>query len=890
MDISNTKGSIWLKWDLHMHSTASDGKCSPQELIEEASKRGISVIALTDHHTVNNIDEAKRLGKEKGITVISGIEFRTTYGQKSVHMIGLFPDKYNGISLNQETLYELILCQLNLSKTTIMQAARNEAIKSGKVIEDDNVAYKDGLLRVQVSFESAANLIHQYGGIVTVHAGGKTNSLDEEMKHEGSSKKNVPLVDSLGPVKEDLLKHYVDICEVTKPKEAPFYLKTFRLPSIAASDAHKINDFYEPDTFTYTWIKAEPTFEGLRQILFEPSSRVKIQTEEPESKSDYLVIDSLHINHQDFGIQTIPFNQGLNTIIGGRSSGKSILLGCIARLSGNHTAIKPNKKEYDAYIDQISKNMSITWRDHATEGIRKVEYFPQSHIIEMASNKKAISELSVRILRANTNWGEKIDCLKDKLLEHTGSIHSIYAQFQALQQEIINLSEALLSLGNKDGIEKEIEKIQAHLDSIKLSMAEKISEQEEAIVAEQNQQLAAYERSRECALKNIKSLELIRDINLIVDISDKFMGIDAQIRAILTGVYGDIRTYVSNRWQNSIDNLILAQKQAANDYAVQIEEIKANPTYCKAQALYSKNQEFVMYSTRLDVEKGRYGSILGKEAEIRDKKEKLAELRERLIIMHRQFFTMFSEFCNSVSMERDNIKIYPYIAFKQTEYTKLVTEAFDGRPTANHRILQYEWNPGDEYTDYITDVFDGLISEQFTLRKGVSAQDIAGRMIAFNGFSIQYNVTYQGDNLDSMSEGKMAFVVLRMLLDFSENDCPILIDQPEDDLDNRAIYSELVQYLRAKKTQRQIILVTHNPNVVVGADAEEIIVANQHGNNCPNPNKVKFAYRTGALEDSFKNNDVHTLLCQGIREHVCDILEGGNEAFHIRESKYQLSS
>ena len=156
MDISNTKGSIWLKWDLHMHSTASDGKCSPQELIEEASKRGISVIALTDHHTVNNIDEAKRLGKEKGITVISGIEFRTTYGQKSVHMIGLFPDKYNGISLNQETLYELILCQLNLSKTTIMQAARNEAIKNGKVIEDDNVAYKDGLLRVQVSFESAA--------------------------------------------------------------------------------------------------------------------------------------------------------------------------------------------------------------------------------------------------------------------------------------------------------------------------------------------------------------------------------------------------------------------------------------------------------------------------------------------------------------------------------------------------------------------------------------------------------------------------------------------------------------------------------------------------------------------------------------------------------------
>lgn len=53
--------------------------------------------------------------------------------------------------------------------------------------------------------------------------------------------------------------------------------------------------------------------------------------------------------------------------------------------------------------------------------------------------------------------------------------------------------------------------------------------------------------------------------------------------------------------------------------------------------------------------------------------------------------------------------------------------------------------------------------------------------------------------------------------------------QPEDDLDNRAIFGDLVTYLKEKKTRRQIILVTHNPNIVVGADAEEIIVANQQG-------------------------------------------------------------
>ena len=74
------RGSEWRKWDLHIHSNASDGSSTPNDIIEEAKKKGLSVIALTDHHAISNIDETKRLGKENGITVISGIEFRTEYG------------------------------------------------------------------------------------------------------------------------------------------------------------------------------------------------------------------------------------------------------------------------------------------------------------------------------------------------------------------------------------------------------------------------------------------------------------------------------------------------------------------------------------------------------------------------------------------------------------------------------------------------------------------------------------------------------------------------------------------------------------------------------------------------------------------------------------------
>lgn len=77
---SYPRGSEWRKWDLHMHSTASDGTLTPNQIIDIAEKEGLSVIAITDHHTVRNVDEAKRLGKERGITVISGVEFRTEYG------------------------------------------------------------------------------------------------------------------------------------------------------------------------------------------------------------------------------------------------------------------------------------------------------------------------------------------------------------------------------------------------------------------------------------------------------------------------------------------------------------------------------------------------------------------------------------------------------------------------------------------------------------------------------------------------------------------------------------------------------------------------------------------------------------------------------------------
>lgn len=204
MEDLNYAGSQWAKWDLHIHSNASDGKGTPAQIIQKAKEKGLSVIALTDHHTVKNIDEIKAIGRENGITVISGIEFRTEYGEKSVHMIGLFPDEYNGIELTQQALNELILGPLDLSETVIKAKAKEKDANLS-----DEKAFKKGIFLVQVNFKDAAKLIHKYGGLVSVHAGDKANSI-EEMKHAGIGVRNVKdVVDSLGTVKEELLCEYI---------------------------------------------------------------------------------------------------------------------------------------------------------------------------------------------------------------------------------------------------------------------------------------------------------------------------------------------------------------------------------------------------------------------------------------------------------------------------------------------------------------------------------------------------------------------------------------------------------------------------------------------------------------------------------------------------------
>ncbi len=140
---------------------------------------------------------------------------------------------------------------------------------------------------------------------------------------------------------------------------------------------------------------------------------------------------------------------------------------------------------------------------------------------------------------------------------------------------------------------------------------------------------------------------------------------------------------------------------------------------------------------------------------------------------------------------------------------------------------------------------------------------------------IAYGIQYEGLEIERLSPGTRGIVLLLLYLAMdSEDDRPLIIDQPEENLDPKSVFDELVPRFRAAKLHRQIIIVTHNANLVVNTDAEQVIVATCGPHR---PNELPdITYQSGGLENA------------EIRRYVCDILEGGEAAFRERARRLRV--
>lgn len=172
--------------------------------------------------------------------------------------------------------------------------------------------------------------------------------------------------------------------------------------------------------------------------------------------------------------------------------------------------------------------------------------------------------------------------------------------------------------------------------------------------------------------------------------------------------------------------------------------------------------------------------------------------------------------------------------------------------------------------------------------KGKKALDFYNCFFDTTGFTVAYNIKYQGTSLELLSPGKKGVVLLLMYLVLdTEDNTPLIIDQPEENLDNKSVFPSLVDYFRKVKQRRQVFVITHNPNLVLNTDAEQIIVANFDA--VPSIQSSRISYVSGAIENSFVSKKAKVPLeMRGIRDHGLEILEGGETALKKRINKWEF--
>jgi energy-coupling factor transporter ATP-binding protein EcfA2 len=148
-------------------------------------------------------------------------------------------------------------------------------------------------------------------------------------------------------------------------------------------------------------------------------------------------------------------------------------------------------------------------------------------------------------------------------------------------------------------------------------------------------------------------------------------------------------------------------------------------------------------------------------------------------------------------------------------------------------------------------------------------------LFSTNHISVRYEIAYDGLDIRKLSPGTRGIVLLLLYLALDDaDDRPLIIDQPEENLDPRSVFDELVPLFISAKAKRQIIMVTHNANLVINTDADQIIVAEAGPH--PAGGLPTIRYVAGGLES------------RTIRKSVCDTLEGGEEAFRERARRLRV--
>lgn len=673
-------------------------------------------------------------------------------------------------------------------------------------------------------------------------------------------------------------------------------------PCIWGSDAHSFDRMFEPEEHRYCWIKADPTFDGLLQILCEPKDRVAIQEERPDPCDLHRSIKSIQFEDHHFTNVSIPFSEGLTCIIGGRSTGKSLLLRQLAGAIDPEQVQEREEKSSLPPLD-LTNTAKVTWRD-GTSDPRKIIYLPQTFLnrtVDEPQSNDGASGLIRSVLLQNEAMKDAYDSFEHDCEEIDRKLRADIEEYLTGSTSLSQAQQRLKETGSSGlyrGTEKTLQEQYKQLLG-----PENASLQEVKSYETLNRQREEMEEASSIIDEDVRVLGVLPTPHISEPFYNGVPSLDAlsdTAAEALREEINEINGLIARRWDAVVREVVKEREDEKAGLLTEKSEVERRIAELKPRI--ERTDKVAQAMRRLNKERQNLNAAEKLEGEIDKLKEHLASLRKSIIESRSAFLHVSEDYCAKVAdltgglgsrLEFSAVPVWRSDDFAQAAYSLLDARKFSGF----RRATKYDLNDlrGDDYSDsLLANLWCAVLGElddgNLQLKSGLSEEDFL-RKIFGNWYNIHYIVTSDGDRLDRMSPGKKGLVLLELIIELEQGNCPILIDQPEDDLDNQSIYTELRKFIKESKKRRQIIIVTHNANIALGADAEEIIVANQDGVGRENVGHQQFDYRSGAIENTVVPNtsdDASFLDSRSIQEHMCQILEGGREALEQRRRKYSL--
>ncbi|MBT8499711.1 DNA repair protein [Pantoea agglomerans] len=894
------KGSEWNKWDLHIHSPMTwmaskfKGPEDIPEFVKKLGESGLSLIGLTNYfflaeNEIENIrEEIERQGLK--ITVLPNIEFRLSQQNKQWDWINIhcvFSENISTAKINQ-ALSNLAIATKSSSGKPVY-CSELSLRESGKRIEEITVNFETLCEHISSHFDLFREAIiavcpNGYGGY-RPNGGGRSKEVATQIDREGhiildSSE------DSL-PVREFFLM-------------TDRYPRANKKPVFRCSDAHGL----EKTGSKFSWVKAKPTFEGLRQTLLEPEARLRLGEDWPQQRISKVHFSRIELEGRIFDGQeirfkklSIPLNEDMVAIIGGRGTGKSLILD---GLQSRFTPSRPgNVRARPVSPQRLSVQLSKTDGEFKEfDGIdNSYSYLhvSQGEIKDLCQEPEKISDEIKKMLRLPAQFFPV--SLRNELEANLNEFRSLFDFFNIKNENgnLVNRPEYHTAT---------ISAVQKHIDTL---------------TSEKNRELIKVFQDNGKSLSDISSQQNWLN-NFLKQLSDHEKELNDQIDFInAKGTEDVLIPHVSFEPQMNVINnkIILAKSEYERKAAINqkiIGEFRQQGIEQDISGLLDKVTEYQQMINRAEIEREESQRKLetGKKnlenrkvltdsvlSQIRQEKE-MVDAAFSALTEVKEHYTADQQ--SLVEEILQDIGIYGEVTFDRQAFYAGALRCMNGGKFRASR-------EGETQTDKLAAFFNvhtvedyiRLVSNENIIKvlddkqnmTEISLNSLLWKQEYFNSagphellahlfspnkisayLGVKAQFTYKGKTVEKLSAGQRGTFYVCLKLATDPFGSPFVFDQPEDDLDNDFIMHHLVPLFRKIKQYRQVIIVTHNANLVVNCDAEQVLVASN--------NDEVITYRCGALEaGEFAHGNT-------MRQAICNVLEGGHLAFEQRERKYGL--